>query len=74
MYHPESAIQKIVKPTPRLMDTIPDPNSEYIDNPITADIKCPPIILRGCDNGAFHTTKTRTQLPPRDAINHGAPV
>lgn len=71
---PASAIQKIVKPTARLIEITLDPNNKYIATPIKAEIICPPIIFRGCDSGAFHTTNTSTQLPPSDAINHGVPV
>ncbi|SFF27668.1 hypothetical protein SAMN04487969_12236 [Paenibacillus algorifonticola] len=34
------------------------------------DIKCPPITLRGCDNGESHMPKTSTQVAPNGAIIH----
>ena len=38
------------------------------------EIKCPPIILRGCDNGAFQTPNANTQLAPNGAINNSVEV
>lgn len=41
---------------------------------MNVEMKWPPIIFLGCDNGAFHRPNASTQLAPKGAINHAAEV
>lgn len=69
-----SIITAMAKPTARPIAHVVVPNQWYANMPISEDTKCPPIMFRGCENGAFQIPKARTQLAPKGAINHSDEV
>ncbi len=69
--NPVIAIKNIPKPTPRLIAYGFEPNNEKKDKPVKAVRRWPNITFLGCENGAYHTPKTRTILAPKDAISQG---
>ncbi|MNN55276.1 hypothetical protein D3C81_1701440 [compost metagenome] len=69
-----SIISAIARPTAAAITTIPCPKIWYITKPTNVEIRCPPMMFRGCDNGASHTPNASTQLAPNGAIIHASTV
>ena len=61
--------------TPAMLTALPEPaRAQKTDRPAPAEIKWPPMTLRGCARWLCGIAKTSTQLAPNGAINSFAPI